>query len=430
MKKNLFLILLLALFTPTLQAENTFPFAIFEKMQETTEDNIIVSPFSLEQAIGMSANGAIGATLPPLLELTGDESLAALNQRNQQMAELLSQHKDDTLSFMRVANSVWHLPTIALQQPFTDSVLVRYNARIDTANFATQQGINSVNAWVCNNTDSLIEKILNYPDPNLVVMLINATLFHGTWEWGLNPYLVGKQPFRNANGSGTNVEMVSLRPQYLTTVYLDEELVAASAGFIGEDYSSHYRVLFILPRDYQNMVPLTAQRWHNLLEHRQNQYIHLQVPKFDVSCNEEMLPRLREMGAFVPNVFSGIAPQAFVTSIIHSTRMTLDEEGMSAAAVTAMMCTTGEPMPIQYIDFIVNRPFYVAIMADGTDEPIFLAKINQLEGAACAAPNAQYITLGIENQRESTTNTKFLRNGQFFIQTPQGTFTATGQRTE
>ena len=114
MKRTSFLILLLAVWMPLMQAENTFPFAIFEKMQQTVEGNIIVSPASLEQAIGMAANGAVGTTLPPLLDLTGDESLSALNQRNQTMAELLNEHRDDTVSYMRVANSVWHLPYVTL----------------------------------------------------------------------------------------------------------------------------------------------------------------------------------------------------------------------------------------------------------------------------------------------------------------------------
>ena len=429
MKKSLLLILLLTAWMPLMQAENTFPFAIFEKMQQTTEGNIIVSPVSLEQAIGMAANGAQGVSLNELTALTDDESLAALNQRNQAMAELLNQHRNDSVSYMRVANSVWHLPELALWQPFRDSVVARYNARIDTANFATQQGIDSVNAWVCNNTDSLITKILEKPDPTLTVALINATLFHGAWEWGLHPYVVGKQPFLNADGSGTNVEMVQIKDWYRTApVYLDDELVAVGVKFSGQDYASYYHVLFIMPRDYENMVALTAERWHNLLEHKQQQYVNLVVPKFDVSCNEEMLPRLREMGAFVANDFSGIAPQAFVESIIHSTRMTLDEEGMSAAAVTEISVTSGMPEPKPFIDFIVNRPFYVAIMAEGTDEPVFLAKIKQLAGDVCAAPMAEHITLGLENLQGTTRATKYIRNGQLFLETPAGTYTATGQQ--
>ena len=433
MKRNgIILTAVMILTVMVAKAENTFPFAVFEKMQQTIEGNIIVSPFSLEQAVGMAANGAQGATLDELLALTGDTSLAALNLRNQQMADLLRARQNDTLSSMHVANSVWHLPDLQLMTPFLDSVRTRYSAYVDTANFATQQGIDSVNAWVSENTDALIKKILEFPDPTLFVALINATLFHGTWEYGMHPYPMGTQPFRNADGSGTNVEMIGMLGEYTTNnLYLDEDLVGVGVNFVGEDYKSHYHVMFILPRDYQNMVALTSERWHNLLQNKQSAYMHIKVPKFDVSCNEEMLNMLKEMGAFVSNDFSGVAPNMYVSQIKHSTRMLLDEKGMSAAAVTMIGMTSGMPVEREYTDFIVNRPFYVAIMAEGTDEPIFLAKIKQLDGGACEAPAAPYITLGVDNHQESVTSSKVLRNGQLFIIRPDGTcYSATGQRVE
>ncbi|MBR3647989.1 MAG: hypothetical protein IKN59_06340 [Paludibacteraceae bacterium] len=420
----------LVLTAMTAKAENSFPFAVFEKMQQTVDGNIIVSPFSLEQAIGMVANGAKGTTQDELLALTGDSSLSALNARNQQMAALLTTYQSDTLSSMHVANSVWHVPAMNLMAPFRDSVLTRYNAYIDTANFATKQGIDTVNAWVCRHTDSLIEKILQEPDPSLLVTLINTTLFHGTWMWGYNPYEIGVRPFRNADGTGTNVEMIGISSQSTMVVYLDYDLVGIGLDFVGEDFGSHYHVMFILPRDYQNMVALTAERWHTLLNNRQYKYMYVQVPKFDVSCTEEMLGRLQEMGAFVGRDFSGIADGAFVSSVKHSTRMILNEKGMSAAAVTVIGMTSGMPDPIDYTDFIINRPFYVAIMADGTDEPVFLAKIKQLDGAACEAPAAPYLTLGVDNRKASATPTKILRDGHIYISTPIGTFNATGKLVE
>ncbi len=427
MKKGLFtVVLIVGLLVTGVKAENTFPFVIFEKMQQEIEGNVIVSPFSLEQAIGMAANGAGETALPELLALTGDESLAAMNQRNQELMNLLRQHENDSLSYMRVANSVWHLPTMVLMQPFRDSVTLRYDAEIDTANFAMQYGIDSVNQWVNDNTDGLIKKILEQPDPLLQVALINATLFHGAW-YG-NPYDAGKKPFMNADGSGTNVDYVGIGSSSPMDLYLDDDFVGVGVRFAAEDYGSHYRVMFILPRDYQYTGKLTAEKWQNLLQHRRGESVHLEVPKFDVSFNKDVLSWLQDLGAFVHNDFSGIEPNASVSNVIHSTRMTLDEKGMSAAAVTMIGVTSGMPDHIEYVT--INRPFYVAIMADGTDEPIFLASIKQLKGDACQAPTAQYLTLGVENVRAGETFVKFIRDGKLLIETENGTFDATGRMVE
>ena len=427
MKKGLFtVVLMVGLLVPGVKAENTFPFVIFEKMQQEIEGNVIVSPFSLEQAIGMAANGAGETALPELLALTGDESLAAMNQRNQELMNLLRQHENDSLSYMRVANSVWHLPTMVLMQPFRDSVTLRYDAEIDTANFAMQYGIDSVNQWVNNNTDGLIEKILEQPNPELQVALINATLFHGAWA--VHASEGGKMPFLNADGSGTNVDKVVMGPSSHKDLYLDDDFVGVGVRFAADDYIPHYRVMFILPRDYQYTGTLTAEKWQSLLQHHSYSEVNLEVPKFDVSCSKDLLSWLRDLGAFVHNDFGGIASGAYVGCVKHSTRMTLDEKGMSAAAVTMIGVETGMPDHIEYVT--INRPFYVAIMADGANEPIFLASIKKLEGDACQAPTAQYLTLGVENVRAGETFVKFIRDGKLLIETENGTFDATGRMVE
>lgn len=424
MKKGLFtVVLIVGLLVPGVKAENTFPFVIFEKMQQEIEGNVIVSPFSLEQAIGMAANGAGETALPELLALTGDESLAAMNQRNQELMNLLRQHENDSLSYMRVANSVWHLPMLELMQSFQDSVALRYDAMIDTANFAMQYGIDSVNQWVNDNTDGLIKKILEQPNPVLQVALINATLFHGAWA--VHASEGGKMPFLNADGSGTNVDKVVMGPSSHKDLYLDDDFVGVGVRFAADDYIPHYRVMFILPRDYQYTGTLTAEKWQSLLQHHSYSEVNLEVPKFDVSFNKDVLPWLKDLGAFVHNDFSGIASGAYVGCVKHSTRMTLDEKGMSAAAVTMIGVLTGEPEHVEYV--IINRPFYVAIMADGANEPIFLASIKKLEGDACQAPTAQYLTLGVENVRAGETFVKFIRDGKLLIETENGTFDATGR---
>ena len=427
MKKGLFTVMLIVgLLVPGVKAENTFPFVIFEKMQQEIEGNVIVSPFSLEQAIGMAANGAGETALPELLALTGDESLAAMNQRNQELMNLLRQHENDSLSYMRVANSVWHLPMLGLMQSFQDSVALRYDAEIDTANFAMQYGIDSVNQWVNDNTDGLIKKILEQPNPMLQVALINATLFHGAWA--VHASEGGKMPFLNADGSGTNVDKVVMGPSSHKDLYLDDDFVGVGVRFAADDYIPHYRVMFILPRDYQYTGTLTAEKWQSLLQHHSYSEVNLEVPKFDVSFNKDVLPWLKDLGAFVHNDFGGIASGAYVGCVKHSTRMTLDEKGMSAAAVTMIGVLTGEPEHVEYVT--INRPFYVAIMADGANEPIFLASIKKLEGDACQAPTAQYLTLGVENVRAGETFVKFIRDGKLLIETENGTFDATGRMVE
>lgn len=413
---------LVMFFFPTLiwAEDNAFAFNLFELMQQKDADNIIISPTSLEQAIGMSANGAEANTLNEILSLTNDFSLAELNRRNQQDAEILNRYSDDTISHMSVANSVWHMPFVELYQTFKDSVTLRYNAYIDSTNFGTQEGIDKVNNWVSNRTNNLIKQVLDKPDDQLALTLINTVLFSGKWSKDIiaDNYYQGPQPFLNADGSGTMVDMLQLVSYNYLPLYVEDDFAAVSLNFAQEVFQTKmpYQIFFIMPRDPQRLVPFTGQNWKNLLSNGTYQNVIVRVPKFDLSCSKDMLPTLREMGAFNTNSFPGISEMArYVDNILHFTRIKLDENGVEAAAATEIGYPCGSPgeeSPLT--NFIVDRPFFVAITAQGVDEPVFIGRINKIEGQACKAP-APVIFNAIDNVSTAASAKKFIRNGQVLI---------------
>ena len=64
-----------------------------------------------------------------------------------------------------------------------------------------------------------------------------------------------------------------------------------------------------------------------------------------------------------------------LSSIQHAARMTIDEEGATAAAFTVAMEKGAAMPPEEETDFILNRPFVVAITTrDGL--PLFLGIVN------------------------------------------------------
>lgn len=425
MKKVIFSITLCVMAQWIYAGANTFPFALFERMQQENAENTIISPISLQQAIGMSANGATDATLSSLLDLTGDFSLAELNRRNQEDYTILNTYANDTLSHMMVSNSVWHMPSASLNKAFTDSVKQRYEALVDTANFGTQQGIDRVNSWVNDHTAKLINRVYEVPNPMLSISLINTTLFQGQWDVMYDAYIIKDQAFLNIDGTGSKVDMV--RMQTNCRLYVEDDFAAVELTFSQEwKTSQQYSILIIMPRDPQNLVPFTAQHWSRLMAAPQNAYLDIWVPRFDLSCSCDMLPVLKKMGAFVPNDFSGISPIiSEVTQIMHITRLKMDEKGVEAAAVTAMAYPTGTP-EIPENKFVVDRPFFTAIMAKGVEEPVFMGRINKLDGTACEAP-APIVFSGVETTNNASgTTRKYIRGNQVLIEQNGKTYNVLG----
>ena len=67
---------------------------------------------------------------------------------------------------------------------------------------------------------------------------------------------------------------------------------------------------------------------------------------------------------------------AYLSQAKHAARVTVDEEGVTAAAYTVMMMCGDAAPPEEEVDFVLNRPFVFAIT--GTDGlPLFVGIIHQ-----------------------------------------------------
>ena len=119
-------------------------------------------------------------------------------------------------------------------------------------------------------------------------------------------------------------------------------------------------------------------------ENQKSLMVHLSVPKFDISSDMELSAQLKALGItdiFLPGVadFSPIIPVAdggCVSMVKHAARVAIDEEGVTAAAFTAIMRAGGAMIPDDEIHFTLDRPFlFVVESQDGL--PLFAGVVNQ-----------------------------------------------------
>lgn len=362
-------------------AAQTDPFAFnfFEAMQGFNDQNVLVSPLSIKQAVGMAANGAQNQTLTEILSLSGDESLGALNLRNEEeRTQALDKLGNTYGTILKVANSAWHSPLTPFSDAFRDSIQMHYTDEIRMVDFGSQAGVDSVNAWVNRNTCGLIPSVMNEPDPFLTVKLLNAIYFKGSWEKIMSSE---QKPFRNADGQGTTVDMMKYS-ELSTYLHYQNDFVGFHKHFTG-----FCSLFVVMPRDPNNIPMLTAEAWNELLNSKEHVHLNVSLPKFQIDCKENILPVLQDLGAFIHNEFDGMGN---VTAINHLTRLSVDENGAEAAAVTDVTYETGFPDidPLPIVDIAVDRPFYVFIVDSRLPDPLFMGRVNFIEGEACEAPAA------------------------------------------
>ena len=363
-------------------------------LSERTEGNFMASPLSFRYALGLLLAGAEGETKAELLQALGVESeqewtdsclrFNAFVQYFEEQFQLeLEQHRENVKRgwieddrkepfwALRVANSVWRNENLdaMFTEQYTESVSKNYAA--EYRSFLPGNVVEKVNEWAAKKTEDLIERLLpdGYDTDRLGVILMNALYFKDNW---INEFYEGgtaEGDFTTKSGSVTRKEFMNQMDHF--EYYEDEETQ-----------------LVILPMNGGVCMAFVLGDDSNLAEKinkAESRRVDVTIPKLDLETSfdqGEFVDFLRESGvslAFSDQAdFSGmIDADVWVSDIIQKTRIKLDEEGVEAAAVTAlMMCGEGFD-PNEPVVFRADRPFYFAIYAnvDGEMATLFAGKV-------------------------------------------------------
>ena len=186
-------------------ADNRFTFALLGAVtaREPADSNLFLSPLSVGMALGMTVNGAAGTTRDSMLHalqldgLTMDE----VNRGYRGVIDLL-RGLDPGVAFT-LANSIWYRNTIQPGQEFLDATRTWFDARASGLDFASPSAAQTINDWVNAATRGKIPTIVSAPIPDYMIMyLINAIYFKGSWTQQFDPALTREAPF-HLRGGGT-----------------------------------------------------------------------------------------------------------------------------------------------------------------------------------------------------------------------------------
>ncbi len=169
---------------------NRFAFALFHTIaaQESADSNLFVSPLSVGMALGMTVNGAMGATRDSMLHALQLDALSmdAVNRGYRGVIDLL--RGLDPAVELTLANSIWYRNTIQPGQPFLDDVRTWFDARAQGLDFASPSAAQTINDWVNAQTQGKIPTIVDGGiPPDVIMYLINAIYFKGSWTPAVRP---------------------------------------------------------------------------------------------------------------------------------------------------------------------------------------------------------------------------------------------------
>lgn len=361
-------------------ANTEFGFNLFRELHEDAPDkNIFISPLSVATALSMTVNGAEGQTRADMMA-TLEQNGLNLDQVNEGFRQLLTllPALDPEVQLL-LANSIWYRQGFPAKENFLGTNRDYYDSEVAELNFADPQARVTINDWVNDNTNGLIESIVDGPiASNVVMYLINAVYFKGAWRYPFDPDLTYPAEFQLDNGTTTEVDMMNFGQD--TLPYFENELFQA----IDLAYAdSAFTMSIFLPQPGHTVDEIISQlnntNWEQWTQSFVNQELFFHLPRFKMKYEESLVKVLTDMGmgiAFAPGLadFTGIADASLnIDEVKHKAVIEVNEEGSEAAAVTSVVIVeTSLPLiPVMY----VNRPFVFAIRDAQANGILFIGKM-------------------------------------------------------
>lgn len=351
------------------------------KEDDAAGNNVLISPYSVSQALGMTANGAAGDTRTEMENVLG----GSMDTLNPAFYTIRQNTDTDTDSLkIHTANSIWFKDGYAIRDDFLQTDMDYYSAEVYEAPF-DDSTVKDINNWVNKKTDRMIPSILDEIGKEDRVILVNAVAFDALWE---EPYLdaqVEEETFTAADGTKQTVQMMH---DELHTYIEDEH----AAGFL-RFYQGHYAFAALLPEE--GMTPeayldtLDAEGLHDMLSSYSATYTKVEtgLPQFtyDFGTNlDEPLKTMGMPGAFQPGAdFSAMTDDPdglYIGDVIHKTHIEMTQVGTRAAAATLVDMKCGAALdPEKPKEVILDRPFVYMIVDTDNWMPLFIGTVNSIE---------------------------------------------------
>jgi serine protease inhibitor len=349
---------------------NRLGLQLLEKVRrDQPSRNLLLSPCSLAFCLAVAYSGAAGRTKAELAEILGLTGVTEEEAHDRFRALRTELGQPGPQLELLLATAIWANAQTAFSADFLQRVHDSLDAEPRTLDAADPGAAQIVDRWVSNKTNGRIPSLVSPADLSRGTgcVLTNAVYFKGAWEVPFDGRATRDRPFTLADGRRQDVPMMHRvgRYSYLAT----ETFQAIALAYAGDRLRMH----IILPREGVSGEPSDWEAW---LPQLRPARVELALPRFSTTCALDMVRPLSELGrlAFQPGAdFTrmGLAGH-FISSLKHSVRLDVSEEGTEAAGASAVVM--GRRLtPV--VSMIVDRPFLLAIHDDRSRALLFLGRV-------------------------------------------------------
>jgi len=358
----------------------------------TEPGNLVLSPYSVAVALGMTLPGAGGRTAAEMRDVLGVTSDArfhgGLNALTAHVEGLAGPQDrvDGSGAELELdgANQLYGQRGVSWEADFLDLLSREYGAGLRTVDFENDhEGARAlINDWVAGRTRDRIPELIpvNVLDQLTRLVLVNALYLKAPWEIPFEKSLTGSMPFHRPDGSSVDVETM-VQPTLTTTVTQGEGWRAARLAYAGRKLA----MTLVLPdagRMGEVESTVTSGGLPDMVSAGRRRMLDLRLPRWTFRTQAPLNDVLHQLGmrrALDPDE-ADLRPMTaedldlYVSAVVHEGFIAVDEEGTEAAAATAVV---GSAVSAPVTEpFHVDRPFLFTIYDVEHGTPLFLGRVD------------------------------------------------------
>lgn len=358
------------------------------------DKNIFYSPYGINAALSILANGASGDTLKEIISALESDNIQNLNECHKNFSEYAAKNYDNfaEANLLLIDKKIYGR---GLDKNFKRVVNEIYGSEVREADFENnlEGEKQKISRWVADKTKNFIPNYKSIATEDTLTDLLNVVYFKGKWLIPFKVYATEENIFTNRDGSEVTVNMMN-------RVFDNQISYCEDAKFKGIvlPYGDGAAMYLIMPVDKSLNV---AEAWNNeSLSYRADFIAGLKrslafdgevvvrLPKFDLDIENNLVENFKAMGitksftddAEFFNIVNGTSLK--IGNVQHRAKIKVDEEGTEAAAVTEVVMLKATATPNfeepRTVYFIADRPFLFVIRDVQSDITLFAGVVNQL----------------------------------------------------
>ncbi len=377
-----------------MDSNNDFAFEIY-KATKNDSDNIFISPFSLNLALSIANEGALGSTkveIDRLLSIEIADGKADLfkefisrtiNLQDSAYYECIKETEDKSGgNALLIANSIWINSKSTIEKPYIKTIKDSYFSEVfDFENEKIADANQKLSNWVSERTRNKIY-VNNVLNPAIKLSIINAIYFKGEWDIDFKKKKTKEMIFHSLDGNRVKLDFMNNRTYY--SYYEDANIQCVNLPYQCNQLS----MFVILPKERLGInnfeINFSLEYFREIRKQSTNNEVILSLPKFKIESEIRPTNVISNLG--FSTMFSSSADFTNISKvdsltigeIIHKTFIEIDEKKTEAAAITEIVIFgygggTPAALPPPKI-FNANHPFIFMIVDNRTNAILFIGR--------------------------------------------------------